>query len=146
MFEELKALIDEPFYFGRERKKKHKNKEGLLVRKIQMTTSSYESFQQIYKINQKTTNKVADKNAEMPVYPYVGYALTDFTRSIQSQQDWVYEKLRGPLATLIQFIKGLRGDQGDLGKKLMSIVNKSKDLKDTEFIEQIENLLTKETN
>ena len=37
---------------------------------------------------------MADKKVmNTPVYPYVGYALTDFNRSIESQQDWAYEKL-----------------------------------------------------
>ena len=140
-FEEFKGLIDEPFYYGRERKKEVQ-KQGRAARaanpndKLPVMRVSNKLIKSI----RKQLTKWRDKNVmNTPVYPYVGYALTDFTRSIQSQEDWAYERtFEGPFATLVQFIKGLRGNQEDLGKKLMSIINKSKDLKDTEFIEQIE--------
>ena len=143
-FEEFKALIDEPFYFGSERKKEAQ-KQGRAARaanpndKLPVMRVSNKLIKSI----RKQLTKWRDKNVmNTPVYPYIGYALVDFTRSIESQQDWAYEKtFEGPLATLVQFIKKLRGNQEDLGKKLMTIVNKSKNLKESEFIIEIEKFI-----
>ena len=139
-FEEFKGLADDPFYFGRERRKEVQ-KQGRAARAANPNDilPPMRVSNKLIKSLRKQLTKWRDKNVmNTPVYPYIGYALTDFTRSIQSQEDWAYEKtFEGDLATLIQFIKGLRGNQEDLGKKLMSIVNKGKDLKETEFIEEI---------
>ena len=139
-FEEFKSLADNPFYFGRERRKEVQ-KQGRAARAANPNDilPPMRVSNKLIKSLRKQLTKWRDKNVmNTEVYPYVGYALTDFTRSIQSQEDWAYEKtFEGDLATLVQFIKGLRGNQEDLGKKLMSIVNKGKDLNETEFIEAI---------
>ena len=136
----FEKLAKDDFYFGRGRRKEVlKQSASILAANPNDKLPAMRYSNKVIKSIIKQLNKWRDKNATFPrVMVTVDAVIQNLSKSIKSASDWAYEKtFEGDLAVLIQFIKNLRGDQKDLGNKLMDLIKNSKDLPQHEFVQKI---------
>jgi len=139
-YSEFSKLAEDDFYFGKGRKKEVlKQAKSIQAANPNDKLPAMRYSNKVIKSIIKQLNKWRDKNVTFPrVMVTVDAVIQDLPRSVKSASNWAYEKtFEGDLAVLVQFIKKLRGDQEDLGKKLISIIMNNKDLPQHEFVQKI---------
>jgi hypothetical protein len=132
----LSELADNDFYFGKGRRKEVlKQAKSIQAANPNDKLPAMRYSNKVAKSIKKQLNKWRDKNATFPrVMVAVDAVLQDLPRTIESGSNWAYDKtFEDDLAVLVEFIKRLRGNQEDLGKKLMSLIDNNKNLPSEEF-------------